>query len=54
MEKLFISVVISQIALFLTLEFGLKKGILKKDMYINISKILCFVIIAISIYILSK
>lgn len=52
LEKLFIGAIISQIALFVTLEFGLKKGILKKDMYMTMAKISCFIITAISLYVI--
>ncbi|MBP3927970.1 MAG: hypothetical protein J6D47_00185 [Peptostreptococcaceae bacterium] len=54
MEKLFIGMATSQIALYFTLEYGMKKGILKKDMYMNIVKISCVIVTLTSMYILSN
>lgn len=54
MEKLFLGMATLQIALYFTLEFGLKKGILKKDTYMTIVKISCFMMILTTIYILSS
>lgn len=39
-----------QIALFLTINLGLKKEILQNDIYVTITKITCVILSAISVY----
>ena len=44
MEKLFIDMATSQIALYFVLEFGLSRGMLKKDTYMTMAKISSFIV----------
>lgn len=52
MEKLFIGMATSQIALYFVLEFGLSRGMLKKDTYMTMAKISSFIVFITSLYVL--